>query len=471
MLEIIGMVGLVAVIISLLVLAVYLRVVVPTNMVHIVQSKKKTTSFGARRPAGNVYWRWPSFIPFLGVTVIRLQVSNFDLKLTDYEAYDKDRVPFLVDVVAFMRIQDTDVAAEKITDRSELEAQLMEIVRGAVRKVLADDVIDDIMLQRAKFGQAFTQEVEQQLKEWGVVPVKSMELMDIRDVPNGQVIANIMAKKTSEIEKDSRVEVARNRQIAEAAEIEAKRTVDLAQQEAEQQVGERTAQKQQAVGIANQRGQQAVLTEEKTTKQNAMDVARVEQVAQAEIQRDAAKVAAQQDAETTEIRATGQLEAKKREAEGIRVDGTARADAEKAMQMAPVEAKIALAQALDGNPAYLEYLLGIEQVNAHESIGSAQAVALQGADVKIIANAGDASGGMTSAMELFTPKGGTNMGAALEAFLQTPAVQALKKQLLEGRGAGNAAAGAPTAPVAEPEVVFGEDEDAVDDEEELEEAR
>ena len=34
------------------------RVVVPTNLVHIVQSGKKTTSYGAAQ-AANSYYRWP----------------------------------------------------------------------------------------------------------------------------------------------------------------------------------------------------------------------------------------------------------------------------------------------------------------------------------------------------------------------------------------------------------------------------
>src|SRR5574344_1674345 len=89
------------------VLLVMFRVVVHTNMVHIVQSKKKTTSYGTGQEGKNVYYAWPSWVPFFGVTVIKLPVSNFDLSLKDYEAYDKDRVPFMVDVTAFFRIKDT----------------------------------------------------------------------------------------------------------------------------------------------------------------------------------------------------------------------------------------------------------------------------------------------------------------------------------------------------------------------------
>jgi len=46
-----------------------------------------------------------------------------------------------------------------------------------------------------------------------------MELMDIRDAQGHANIANIMAKKSSHIEMESRTEVAKNRQLAETAEI------------------------------------------------------------------------------------------------------------------------------------------------------------------------------------------------------------------------------------------------------------
>ncbi len=152
--------------------AIKYRQVVDTNMVHTVQTRKKTTSYGAGRPSGNVYYAWPSWLPFFGVKVIKLTVSNFDLSLKDYEAYDKDRVPFRVDVTAFFRIEDTNLAAERVENIAELKDQLSLIVQGAVRKVLASDVIDSIMLERSKFGDDFSKEVVDQLKEWGVTSVK-----------------------------------------------------------------------------------------------------------------------------------------------------------------------------------------------------------------------------------------------------------------------------------------------------------
>ncbi len=420
---------LVVVAVAGLLAAVMFRRVVSTNTVHIVQSRTKTTPYGTQQGEGNVYYQWPSWVPGLGVTVIELPVSNFDLSLKDYEAYDKDRVPFKVDVTAFFRIENTALAAQRVSNIKELEEQLSLIVQGAVRKVLASDVIDSIMLERSKFGDEFTKEVAEQLKEWGVRSVKSMELMDIRDAHDSKVISNIMAKKTSHIEMESRTEVAKNTKAAETAEIESREAVDIRKQVAEEAVGKRTAEKERTVGIANQQSRQEVLAQEKVTQERDMEVKRVQQVKMAEITKEQQVVAAEQEKETMVIKAEGGLEAQRKEAEGVKVLGEAKADAEKAMQMAPVQAQIALAQEIGENEGYQKYLAMIEAVKAYLTVGSKQAEALQKAEVKVIANTGHPTAGARDVMDLFTSKGGTDLAAMVEGFAQTPLGQATLSKL------------------------------------------
>ena len=165
------------------------------------------------------------------------------MNLTAYEAYDIGRVPFVVDVVAFFRISDTNVAASRISTYEELLDQLKFIMQGAVRSILASNEIESIMQSRATFGEAFTKEVAEQLKHWGVEPVKNMELMDIRDSKDTNVIKNIMKKKESKIDMESRTAVAKNQQDANIAEIEAQRETELKKQLAQETVGLRTAEK------------------------------------------------------------------------------------------------------------------------------------------------------------------------------------------------------------------------------------
>ncbi len=422
--------GLVALGVGLL-LAILFRRVVSTNVVHIVQRGRTTVPYGTGLAAGNVYYAWPSWIPRFGVNVIQLPVSNFDLTLEDYEAYDTDRVPFMVHVTSFFRIADTALAAQRVDSVGALKEQLMQIVQGAVRKVLASDKVDTIMLERSKFGAAFTAEVVEQLKQWGVEPVKSMELMDIRDASGSKVISNIMAKKTSHIEMESRREVAGNKRAAETAEIEAQREVDMRKQEAERAVGEKTAEKDKAVGIANEQARQEILTQEKETRERHMAVSRVDEVRRAEIERDKQVVAAEQDKQTTVIIAEGQLAAQQREAEGIKAIGEAKATAEKAMQLAPVEAQIVLAKEIGENANYQQYLMTIEGIKGYIIVGGEQAKALQAADVKVISNTGKPADGVSSVMDLFSSNGGTHLAASVEAFGQSPLGKAIIDKVIK----------------------------------------
>lgn len=408
------------IIMAWLAVSVMFRTVVPTNMVHIVQSRKKTTSYGTGQSGSNVYYQWPRWLPHIGVTVIELPVSNFNLSLQSYKAYDKERVPFELDLTAFFRIADTNTAAQRVANVHELHEQLLKIVQGAARKILASHDINQIMVDRATFGQQFTDEVKTELASWGVEPVKNMELMDIRDSDGSKVISNIMAMKASEIEKTSRTTVAGNMQAAETAEINARQAVDVQRQVAEEAVGKRTAEKEQNVGIAQQQARQQVLEQERDTATKSMAVRQVEQVRAAEIEKEKQIVAAEQGKQTTIITADGVLESNKRQAEGTKVVGEAEGAAETARLMAPVNAQIALAEKIAAEPAYQQYLQVIEAIKAYLEVGSKQAEALQRADIKVIANTGKPVEGVSNVMDLFSTKGGTNLAGMVEAFAQTP---------------------------------------------------
>ncbi len=422
-------------ILLLVIVAIMLRRVVATNEVHIVQSSRATTSYGTNTDHGNTYYEWPSWMPVLGITRIILPVSVFDLTLHAYEAYDKGRVPFVVDVVAFFRISDSNLAAQRVENFTELHDQLKAIVQGAIRSVLASHEIDDIMLERSKFGEHFTLEVKSQLENWGVETVKNTELMDIRDAQANKVIHNIMEKKKSLIEMQSRTEVAENMKRAQIAEIDAKRDTDLQQQQARQEVGLRTVEADRVVQVANQQALQMVKEQERATKEREMAVIQVADVQRAEIDKSVNLVKADQDKQTTILVAEGQLEAKRREAQGITVEGQARADAEKAMQLAPVEAQIVPAKEIGTNEGYQKYLVTIRQVEAAQAVGVEQARALEKADVKVIANTGAPVSGMTQVMDLFSAKGGTEIGAMLEALAQSEEGDRLLRKIGLGNGA------------------------------------
>ena len=418
-----------------------LRRVVPVNEVHIVQTRKNTVSYG-KGFASNTYYEWPSRIPLIGLTRVTLPVSNFSIDLPDYAAYDKERVPFLVHVMAFFRISDSNTAAQRVASFEELKEQLTAIVQGSVRTVLAAHEIDQIMLDRSRFGEAFTKEVQPQLGGWGVEAIKNIELMDIRDSKESEVIQNIMAKRTSGIERESRLVVADNTRQAEMAEIAAKREIEMSRQQAAEQVGLRTAEKEKNVGVANEQASQQVKVQQRETAAKDMDVTQVKNVRSAEINREVAVITAAQAKEVaivqadaakqvaivsaegskqqTVLTAEGQLEAAKRNAEGIAVEGNAKGSAETAILMAPVDAQIKLAEKIGSDQGYQNYLLGIRNIEAAQAVGTAQAEALKSADVKVISNAGTPSKGLSSVMDLFSADGGTAIASMLEGLAQSP---------------------------------------------------
>jgi len=273
--------------------ALSLRRIVPTNVVHIVQRGDKTVSYGVGK-GSNVYYEWPKWLPQFGVMVRELPVSNFDIDLAKYSAYDKDRVPFVVDVKAFFHIENTNKAAEKVESFAELKGQLENVVQGAVRSILAKSKLEEIMEERSLFGVQFTEAVNADLANWGVASIKNIELMDVRDSEGSNVIHQIMAKRMSAIDMESRTEVAKNTKLAEQAELTAQQEVDVTKAETEKIAGEAQAKSLQAIGIAKaeatkkagiaeQQSISDIAQAERATAEQQMEVVKVNEIKQAEI--------------------------------------------------------------------------------------------------------------------------------------------------------------------------------------------
>jgi len=433
-----------------------LRRIVPTNVVHIVQRGKNTVSYGVNQEGGNTYYEFPVWVPLLGVETRELPVSNFDITLEAYPAYDVDRVPFHIDIKAFFHIQDTNKAAAKVENIHELKEQLTDIVRGVVRSILAKSNLEEIMGERPKYAKEFTEAVKEDLKSWGVESVKSIELMDVRDEPGSRVIHNIMEKKKSAIERESRVTVALNHQQAEQAELDARKEVEVRKAETEQASGEARARSKQAIGIADANSKRAsgiadqsalseIAKSEKITAEERMKVLRVEQVQQAEIDKEKeiinaqlrkkqVEIAAEANQYDVELAAKAKLEANKREAEGTLVTGTAKADvimaigrseaeAKKLEQLASVVAQTTLAEEIGENQGYQNYLIRQAEVRVSEVVGVAQqealGKALSSADMKFLINSGDVNSGMHNLTDIFTSKGGSQLNGLVESLKQT----------------------------------------------------
>ena len=428
-----------------------LRRIVPTNEVHIVQSSKETVVYGkdVANGKGNSYYEFPEWIPSLGVSVTVLPASVFKLSLDNYEAYDKDRLPFVVDIVSFFRIENFSLASSRVLSYDELREQLLGIVQGAVRSILAKEDLENIMSERNKYGNMFTDEVASQLKEWGVESVKNIELMDIRDLHGSEVIANIMKKKKSQIEMESRVTVAENTRKAKEAEITAEQAVALAQQDANRQVGLREAEVTQEVGIANEKSNQEIQAQAKITAEKEMEVEKVRTVQAAEIQKEADIVNANANKQTItinaaaavakaeadkqvivfnaeankqkiELQADADLKVATNTAKGVEATGKANAEAEKLMKQAQVAGDIQLAEKIGELKEYQDFIVRQKQVEALCEVGKEQAKNLGNAEIKIFANSGSVADGVNNAQNIFSTNTGLNVASLLESFVSTP---------------------------------------------------
>jgi len=432
-----------------------LRRIVPTNVVHIVQRGDKTVSYGVGK-GSNVYYEFPKWIPVIGVMVRVLPVSNFDIDLAKYSAYDKDRVPFVVDVKAFFHIADTNKAAEKVESFDELKKQLENVVQGAVRSILAKSKLEEIMEERSIFGEKFTESVKLDLANWGVEPIKNIELMDVRDSDGSHVIGQIMAKRMSAIDMESRTEVAKNTKLAEQAELTARQEVDVTKAETQRISGEAQAKSNQAIGIARaeatkragiaeQESISDIAQAERATALQQMEVVKVNEIKQAEINKEKAIINSKQikeqveiDAEAQKFRvqtdATAQLEAKIKEAEGvsafgdaearvIKSKGEANAETKKLREWSGVTAQTTLAKEIGENLSYQEYLIKLKEVEVSQVVGIAQyesmAKALEGSDLKLLVNSGDVHSGIGKLSDVFTAKGGSQLNGLLESLKQT----------------------------------------------------
>lgn len=448
-----GLFGLVFV--ALVVYLLSLRRIVPTNVVHIVQRNKETKSYGIGT-GSNVYYEFPKWLPVFGVEKRVLPVSNFNIDLPNYSAYDKDRVPFVVDIKAFFHIADTNKAAQKVESFEDLHEQLNNIVQGAVRSILAKSKLEDIMEQRSIFGKMFTDAVKEDLKSWGVETIKNIELMDVRDAKDSQVIHQIMAKRISAIDMESRTEVAKNQKTAQQAELQAMQEVAVTRAQTEQRSGEAQAASKQAIGIANAESekmkgiaQQNALSDiakaEALAAEQKMEVVKVNQIRQAEINKENAIIEADQHKKQIEIQAEAdkfkieteakaKLEARKKDAEAIQAVGSAEAEiikakglseaeAKKQMQLADVTAQTTLAVEIGKNEAYQGYLVKIREIEIQGEVNKVQyqslAQALNGADLKLLVNSGDVNSGLGKFSDILSSKGGSAATGLIESLKQT----------------------------------------------------
>jgi flotillin len=406
------------------------RVVVPTNMVHIVNVAKSQKVYGRNYPAGNAYFRFPEWFPFVGVSVTQFETSNFQIKLENKEVNAFNNVPILISTQSVFVLKDAKIVAEKVASDKVMKDSLTDIVISSLRTVCNKYTIEELLAKRKEISSDFSEEVNKNTNEWGLVAVNELHITSIEDGSNSRAIADIREKEKSRINCESRLVQAAREREAKMAEIEAQRQVDLAEQEALQQVATRTAEKEKAIGIAQELTKQEIAEQIRITTERDMEVKAVQDNKAAEIAKTVAETNAkaakaveitnaEAEKEKQALEADAQLIFDQKQAEGIKAKefanaesiakvGAAKATAEKEMQLASVTAQVTLAEKVGDNKAYQDYLVRKDQVVANKEVGIAQAAALEKANINIVGGSGSNAGMMlASALNGF---GSTELG-------------------------------------------------------------
>lgn len=434
-----------------------LRKVVATNEVHVVQKWKNTIPYGKWSEYWNVYLSWPSWVPAFWVSVTKLPLSIFDLQLSNYKAYDVWKVPFQVDITAFFEIKNPELAAQKVYTITELKDQLNETLKWVVRKILASKDIVEIMESRAEIKSEFYNEVFESAKAWWV-DLKNVEFMDIRDDWEwSEVITNIMLKKRSLIESESREEVAINKRNAEIAEekaraearaaaeqaksnadiieSDAQRDAELKKIENEKLTRNQEIEKDRILEIQKEEAKQKIYIAEKETKANELAVKQLEEEKNAEIAKNIELIKADEqkqktiidtEAEKTKIELKAQADKTKveleAEAEKIRIESIWLAKAKEIDYIGSAQAKNKeeMAKALNMfTQASFDYMKKELDVKLSELVDLEKAKALWKADVKVISTWKDGWEWINSFMDLFSAKGWASIWSMIEAAKNT----------------------------------------------------
>lgn len=346
----------------------------------MVGSEGRPEAVGFRIRVDGGAFVWPVFER---VDVLSLELMTLDVKTP--EVYTEQGVPILVDGVAQIKVQGTDVsiraAAERFLgmDRQEIARIALQTVEGHLRGILGTLTVEQVYKNRDMFAQRVQEVSASDLANMGLV-IDSFTIRDIRD-NEGYLealgkprIAQVKRDATigeAEAARDATIRSAQTKQEGETARFQAETKIAQAERDYQVQLAEfkasvqqRTAEADLAYDLQKFKTQQLVTAEEVRVevvrKQQEIEVqekeilrkekelvATVEKPALAERQR----IQTLAEAEQYRLRttATGQADARRAlgvaEADASRAKGLAQADIIKAQGFSEAEAMTKKAEA------------------------------------------------------------------------------------------------------------------------------
>jgi flotillin len=384
----------------LIAILMVIRVIVPPEYADVViQGKRRKiycSDININKTKKAIYYKIPKWIPVIGMYVKRIPLKVIEIQVKDYETFAQRNARFICDVSVYGKVNDPEIAAQRWPGNTVQGFQegIKEIIVAAIRNTTTKFPVEDVIAKKQEIADGIQQSLEEDMKVYGF-DVTNVAVVGISDPPEGvtTVIRDISAKMESEINSESRKQIAIKQKDAEIVEADSREKSEVRKKMAEQKIGEAEQEKQKAIYITQQQAQE-----------EAMKVERIKNVKAAEIQKEAIIVEA-------EGKKLSVIRVKEGEAEGIAKVGGAEAQIIKAKGLAEAEAKEKMAQALN---KFNEAAKIIRDIEKDEKVGLAGMNALSQADLKLIS-----TGEVKSFVDIFSGKGGANIGAMFETIKNT----------------------------------------------------
>jgi len=374
-----------------------LYTIVPADHADVVIQRGKMKVFSSHteyNAAGKAaYFKIPAwfFILGLGMTVHRVPLRIMAIGIPNFLAFDSDRARFLCNIVSYVNVVDPVEAAKRFGgDMGELHKQVVQIVQATTRDATTKSPIREIINNREGIIAQITPPLSKAIRHWGI-ELRDIELVEFSDPTKKEypheepphVIKDISSIIEQQINSDARQKNAN--QMMEARLKEAL---------AEETARKREIQKDEEVAKREKDKDKMVAEREKVALAEQLEVAKVDQVKNATIQKEKALVIASQDREVEAIKKEQkhlegqgdmlmQLEQAKGLAAPIREKGYAEADAKMKLQAALNMFKDEAIRAL----------VAEQVVEMQRQVGIETAKALTQADLKVFAGGGSAQSG------------------------------------------------------------------------------
>ena len=236
--------GIVAVIIIFVAIYASRYVKAGPNQVLVISGRRRSMatadgrkeSVGFRIRVGGGAFVWPVFER---VDMLSLELMTLEVKTP--EVYTEQGVPIMVDGVAQIKVQGTDVAIRNASERflgmtrQEIGNIALQTLEGHLRAILGTLTVEQVYKNRDMFAQRVQEVSSADLANMGL----AMDSFTIRDIRDSQGYLDALGKpRTAQVKRDATIGEAEAARDATIKSAQAKQLGETARFEAETKIAE-----------------------------------------------------------------------------------------------------------------------------------------------------------------------------------------------------------------------------------------